>query len=293
MERELWTLIVSSLRSLPRRSMRNAVYTDSQILAVLLWAALHHRPVNWACLRKNWPAQAWRRVLPDQSTMSRRLRDPAMARIMRKLVQHLQRRLPEGRLMLTDGKAFTLKESTRDPDALVGRMAGRYFHGYKLHAIVDDGHRVCAWSIQPLNHAEQPECRSLLEQLGKDQSRGRRFLLADAGYNSNALFCAARDVGLRLIAPRCKPGTGLGWRKHDRDRLSSVRLTEGRGGWMWRMLYSLRIGVERYFSGLSSGIVSGDHLPIWARRLHRVRYWLDAKVIINAARITRNHMIHA
>jgi len=293
MERELWTLLVSSLRSLPRRSMRNAVYTDSQILAVLLWAALHHRPVNWACQRKNWPVQAWRRVLPDQSTMSRRLRDPAMAKIMRKLAQHIQRRLPCDRLMLTDGKAFTLEDRTRDSDALVGRVSGRYAHGYKLHALVDNYHRVCAWSIRPLNHAEQPECRSLLEQLGGARVAKRRFLLGDAGYNSNALFCAARAAGLRLIAPRCKPGTGLGWRKHDRDRLSSMRLTEVRGGWMWGKLFRLRIGVERYFSGLSSGVVSGDHLPIWARRLHRVSYWIDAKIIINAARVTRNHMIHA
>ena len=48
MERELWTLILSSQWTLPRRSMRSAVYTDSQILVVLLWAALHHRPVSWA-----------------------------------------------------------------------------------------------------------------------------------------------------------------------------------------------------------------------------------------------------
>jgi len=225
--------------------------------------------------------------------MSRRLRDPAMTKIMRVLAQRIQRRLPNGRLMLTDGKAFTLEDRTRDPDALVGRASGRYAHGYKLHVIVDNYHRVHAWSIRPLNHAEQPECRSLLEQLGGAQGLGRRFLLGDAGYNSNALFCAARDAGFRLIAPRCKPRTGLGWRKHDRDRLSSMRLTERRGGWMWPKLFGLRIGVERYFSGLSSGVVSGEHLPIWARRLHRVSYWLDAKIIINAARITRNHMIHA
>lgn len=293
MERELWALIVSSLRTLPRRSMRNAVYTDSQILAVLLWAALHHRPVSWASQRCNWPVQAWRRKLPDQSTMSRRLRDPAMAKIMRALAQRIQRRLPNGRLLLTDGKAFALEDRTRDPDALVGRASGRYAHGYKLHALVDNYHRVYAWSIRPLNHAEQPECRFLLGQLGGAQGLGRRFLLGDAGYNSNALFCAARDAGFRLIAPRCKPGTGLGRRRHDRDRLSSMGLTERRGGWMWPKLYGFRIGVERYFSGLSSGVVSGDHLPIWARRLHRVSYWIDAKIIINAARIVRNDMIHA
>lgn len=293
MERELWRLISGSLRRLPHRRLRNAVYTDAEVLAVLLWAALHQRPVSWGCKRSNWPVQAWRRRLPEQSTMSRRLRDPAVPGLMRELADRIQRRLPPGRVMLTDGKAFMLEDRTGDRDASVGRGSGRMARGYKLHAIVDDRHRLHAWSILPLNHAEQPQTRALLGQMRGERRPGRRLLLGDAGYNSNALFAAAREAGLRLIAPRCKPGTGTGWRVHDRDRLSSLRVTEERGGWMGSMLYGLRAGVERYFSGLSSGVVSGGHLPTWARRLHRVRCWIDAKVVINAARIVRNHAIGA
>ncbi len=66
--------------------------------------------------------------------MSRRLRAPAMAKIMRALAQRIQRRLPNGRLLLTDGKIFTLEDRTRDPDASVGRASGRYAYGYKLPA---------------------------------------------------------------------------------------------------------------------------------------------------------------
>src|SRR5690606_20893057 len=51
MERELWRLIRESLRRLPRRRLRNAVYTDDEVLAVLLWAALHQRPVSWGAKR--------------------------------------------------------------------------------------------------------------------------------------------------------------------------------------------------------------------------------------------------
>jgi len=293
MERELWRLIRESLRRLPRRRLRNAVYTDAEVLAVLLWAALHQRPVSWGTRRSSWPPQAWRRRLPDQSTMSRRLRDPAVPGLMRELAARIQRRLPPGRVMLTDGKAFMLEDRTGDRDAANGRGSGRMARGYKLHVIVDDRHRLYAWAILPLNHAEQPQTRALLGQMRGERRPGRRLLLGDAGYNSNPLFAAARDAGLRLIAPRCKPGTGTGWRRHDRDRLSSMRLTEERGGWMWPKLHGLRTGVERYFSGLSSGVVSGGHLPSWARRIHRVRYWIDAKVIINAARIVRNHAIRA
>lgn len=293
MERELWIVIRRGLRALPRRRVRNAVYTDEQVLAVLLWAALHQRPVSWACRRSSWPVQAWRRQLPDQSTMSRRLRDPVIPVLMRELARRIQKDLPPGRVLLTDGKAFTLEDRTHDRDASVGRGSGRMSRGYKLHAIVDDQHRVWAWGVMPMNHAEQPQTRALLGQMSGERRAGRRLLLGDAGYNSNPLFAAARGAGLRLVAPRCKPGKGVGKRRHDRDRLSSMRLTERRGGWMWRMLYGLRTGVERYFAGLSSGVVSGGHLPPWARRLHRVRCWIDAKIVINAARIVRNREIRA
>lgn len=293
MERELWSLVTSSLRTLPRRRLRNAVYTDEQVLAVLLWAAIHQRPVSWACKRSSWPVQAWRRRLPDQSTMSRRLRDPRIPGLMRELARRIQRRLPPGRVLMTDGKAFALEDRTHDPDAAVGRASGRFARGYKLHAIVDDHHRVCAWRVMPMNHAEQTQARALLGEIAGERRGGRCLLLGDAGYNSNALFTAARGVGLRLIAPRCRPETGLGSREHDRDRITSMRLTEQRGGWMGPMLHGLRTGVERYFSGLSSGVVSGGHLPPWARGLHRVRYWIAAKIIINAARVVRNQEIRA
>ena len=43
MERELWRVIRTALRRLPRRWPRNASYSNAEILAVLLWAALHKR----------------------------------------------------------------------------------------------------------------------------------------------------------------------------------------------------------------------------------------------------------
>lgn len=64
MEHALW--IVIALRRLPSRRPRGAGYTNRQILAVLLWAALRDRPIDWACKRRHWPPQAWRRVLPSQ-----------------------------------------------------------------------------------------------------------------------------------------------------------------------------------------------------------------------------------
>lgn len=202
MQRELWRLIRESLRRLPRRRLRNAVYTDAEVLAVLLWAALHQRPVSWGVKRSSWPPQAWRRRLPDQSTMSRRLRDPAVPGLMRELAARIQQRLPPGRVLMTDGKAFMLENRTGDRDAANGRGSGRMARGYKLHVITDDRHRLYAWTILPLNHAEQPQTRALLGQLRGERRPGRRLLLGDAGYNSNSLFAAAREAGLRLTEAR-------------------------------------------------------------------------------------------
>ena len=76
---------------MPRWWPRNASYSNREILAVLLWAALHNKPICWACLRSSWPLQAWRRRLPDQSTMSRRLRDPDVWGDLRRLIDEVQR----------------------------------------------------------------------------------------------------------------------------------------------------------------------------------------------------------
>ena len=110
MERELWRWVTWGLKRLPRWRPRGAVYDNRCVLAALLWAALHDRSVSWACRRDSWPVQAWRRCLPDQSTMSRRLRDPRVIEDLRALVRILQRRLgadPDGTL-LVDGKPLAV-----------------------------------------------------------------------------------------------------------------------------------------------------------------------------------------
>lgn len=287
MERDLWKRIVVALKALPRRRPANAVYDNTQVLAVLLWAALHDRPISWACRRSSWPPQAWRRVLPDQSTMSRRMRDGSLARDLTAVIERVQRALPEGRLLLTDGKAYALEDRTGDADALTGWASGRYARGYKLHVIVDDQHRLIQWAVHPMNHAEPTACRELI---GRMHAPCRaRLIVGDAAYDSNRLHAAVDARGLRLIAPRRKPHTGLGWRSHHPHRLQSIALTERRGGWMWPMLRAMRTGVERFFAGLVSSSVRAGHLPAWVRSLRRARLWIGAKLAINAARIARNH----
>ena len=124
MERELWRWIVRGLRRLPRWWPRGAVYDNRVVVAVLLWAALHDRSINWATQRSNWPVQAWRRPLPDQSTLSRRLRDPRVLDDLERLAVILQRPVPADPTVIVDGKPLPVSAFTADKEAKLGWGAG-------------------------------------------------------------------------------------------------------------------------------------------------------------------------
>ena len=238
MERELWKLIAAALKRLPPARPRSAVYTHRQVLAVMLWAVLHDRPISWACAHANWPVQAWRRARPDQSTMSRRMHSASPPEELSSLLQHLQASLPDGRLVFTDGKAFELSDRTSDRDAANGRGAEHMARGFRLHVVADDQGRVLGWDVTPMNRAEMEVTREIVEAMPRPP--GPRFIVADARYDSNTLYETVASRGMRLIAPRRKRGRGLGWRQHHRHRLQAIALIQRRGGWMWPMLRTKR-----------------------------------------------------
>lgn len=288
MERELWRWIVPALKRLPRWWPRGAVYDNRTILAVLLWAALHDRSMLWACQRVNWPIQAWRRCLPDQSTMSRRLRDPRVLEDLAKLLTILQRHLPSpSELLLVDGKPLRVSHFSGDPDARGGWGAGRHERGYKLHVLIDTLQRLLAWEVRPMNEAECVVARDLLQQAAiRGVLPTQALMLGDASYDSNPLHEQAHHFNVRLIAPRRKPHRSVSssYRQHP-NRLKSIALTEhdAAAAGRWRRL---RAGVERYLGGLATvggGLIA---LPAWSRRLSRVRLWTAAKLILHAARLT-------
>jgi len=285
MERELWRWIADAVRRMPPTRPRNAVYTDPQIVAVYLWAALHDRPVSWACERANWPPQAWRRVLPDQSTMSRRMRHASVIDLQRKLLHALQRKFGESGILVVDGKPLELSEHTRDPDAATGRGAGRFAKGYKLHLVLDaQTNAVIDFRVHPLNVAETKTIASIMRD-PRTPIRRQSLVLGDRLYDSNELYGAVHERGCRLIAPRRRPNGGLGSHRHHPARLSSIRLTEGPDAIWDDVLAPHRAAIERFLGTLTSFNAGLKGLPAWARRLHRVRPWIAAKLVINAARI--------
>jgi hypothetical protein len=285
MERELWRWIVRGLKRLPRWWPRGGVYDNRCVLAVLLWAALHDRSVAWACRRGAWPVQAWRRQIPDQSTMSRRLRDPRVWADLVRLVAVVNRSLGPARgPLIVDGKPLAVSAFSADPDATEGWGAGRHALGYKLHALVDSTQRLLAFEVRPMNEAECTCAAGLLAQAAAAGVLAPGTLLGDASYDSNPLHRAAAGVGLRLIAPRRRPDLGLCRnRKHHPARLEAIRFTEHDPAWE-PLRKRVRTTVERFFGSLASFGGGLCALPTWARRLHRVRAWVAAKLVINAAR---------
>lgn len=286
MERELWRWIGWGLKRLPRWWPLRGVYDNRTVVAVLLWAALHDRPIVWACQRSNWPVQAWRRRLPDQSTMSRRLRHPSVQEDLERLVMLLQQHRPVGTTtLIVDGKPLAVSEFTSDPEAVIGWGAGRHAKGYKLHALIDDARRILAWEVRPMKDSEQAVACELVTRAAQQGvlPRGAE-LLGDASYDSRHLYTAAAERGARLIAPRRTPGAGLSknFPSHP-HRLEAIAALEGDAGFAWRFK-AQRATIERFFGALAS-VGGGLHaLPSWARRTHRVRTWVGAKLALFVAR---------
>ena len=90
MERELWRILSRAVTAV-ERGFRRERYTHSvgRIVRVYLWSVLHDRPVYWACRRENWRGVRPPTALPDQSRMSRRLRQADTRQFLTALSQHL------------------------------------------------------------------------------------------------------------------------------------------------------------------------------------------------------------
>ena len=92
MERELWPLLYRTVREVARGFAQKYVQIPGWVLIVtLLWAALHDRPVSWACQEANWATtrlRPWR--LPSASTMSRRVDRVGVGLLWRAVEQRLR-----------------------------------------------------------------------------------------------------------------------------------------------------------------------------------------------------------
>jgi len=278
MERELFAALLRVLTKIPEARLRphKATYTNANVIAVALWAALHDRPISWATQRTNWPAHDRTRDLPSSATMSRRLIRPLVETILNEMLDALRLRGQGERTLMLDGRPLTIAKHSGDPDADFGRAAGGIGKGYKLHAIIDLLGNCRAKRVENLRVSEQAAARDMLEQLEPGEAD---TLLGDKNYDSNQLYQLAGDRGMQLLTPRrFENAEGLGHCRHSEHRLRGIKIVAKDPG----VLHARRF-IESCFGTQGNRIGGLGPLPNHVRREHRVRRWVNLKLVIDAA----------
>lgn len=130
-------------------------------------------------------------------------------------------------------------------------MRNKDSRGYKLHVLWSKRRLPEAWDVTSLNVAES----TVGQQLVRQAARGG-YVLADAHDDAGPLV-------------RCR---------------RSIEVMQSPFG---RELYQQRDVIERQFGNAVSFGGGLTTLPPWVRHPHRVRTWVWAKLLINAARLHR------
>src|SRR5258708_32530951 len=157
MERELWPPLYHAVREVAKYFQQKYVsYQPWVLVAVLLWAALHDRPLAWACQPQNWSTtklRPWR--LPHRTTVGRRIDGLAVGAFLRQLECYLRDRGERRLLSVMDGKPLPVSGVSKDPDAAWGRGAGGEGQGYKLHTLWSTRALPEAWEVTPLHQSAE------------------------------------------------------------------------------------------------------------------------------------------
>jgi Transposase DDE domain len=276
-EQDRYVRLRKCLEHLDRHCNPRCTHRDSLIACVLVWAALHDRPILWSCQADHWPKQLRPKVLPTQSCMSRRLKSVGVQQLLERAFGSLRDQLPSGLLKFIDAKPLPVGGCSKDLDALYGRAAGTKAKGYKLYSIID---AVCGavdqWLVGPMNWSEQKAALILLER-----EIGPAVIIGDGEYDTTPLYdlAASRDLG--FLAPPPKKAKGTGHRYISPHRLNGLSMSCCTAG---LELLASRIGIEQSFAQLTSGSCGLGPLPSWVRRPHRVVVWVAAKLLIDLDR---------
>lgn len=275
MERELWPIVYHALRAVARAGdAPHAHHPTWAIAAVVLWAALHDRPIRWACDPDHWRTTRLRPAeIPSAATVSRRSRRPQFATLRAALEGRLAGDGPPAWTLVVDGKPLPVGPCSKDPDATPGPCGP----GYEPHAPWGDKPLPERWAVTAANAYEGAVAEGLLAGLS-----GKGVLLADGNYEASRLYDAAAEAGYQLLAPPDERDTGRGHRYRSPYRRRALEwFRDGLG----EALLAGRGWIERAFGNLSSFAGGLGPLPAWARRLGRVTRWVWAKLVVNAARI--------
>ena len=126
MERELWPRLYHLVMEVGETlRLSDVTFPPHLIRLVFFWAALHDRPVCWACTERNWTTTTLRpATLPRTATMSRRLRRVDTALLLRAVVATVREQGDQTLLAILDGKPLPVGGASGDPEARCGRGAG-------------------------------------------------------------------------------------------------------------------------------------------------------------------------
>jgi len=281
MELVRWMELYRLATELGKKFQGGVRYSAAVIVAVFLWAAIHDRPVSWACEQEHWPEDFdFARKLPSQSAMSRRLRSKAVKELLNAMEQALRERGEPHWVKTIDSKPLVVGSYSKDRDAKWGKATKHsYAKGYKLHAIWGGRPMPEAWRLEAMNVHDSTAATELIPLLS-----GSGYLLGDGQYESNRLYDLAGEHDHQLLAPRRQTAKGLGHQRHSPYRLRSIELQQKPFG---KQLSRQRSDIERTFGGLTCFGGGLAPLPSWVRRKHRVQLWVHAKLLINAIRIIR------
>lgn len=287
MERELWSQLYLLAREWDR-SKSNAFYRDWEIVVIYFWAVVHDRPTSWACVTENWESSPWPVRLPNQSTVSRRLRTALVEQLVQEIYQSFAVMTLLRQYLCIDGKPLPIGDHSRDPDARNGWAGAGFARGYKLHAIWGKGPIPLCFEVTSLNVGEAKVARGLISQLNHSA-----FIIGDRQYDSNPLHEVARKRNCQLIAEQKNRSGRLAHnRKHSPNRIKCFNILKTPRGCL---LLKYREQIERRFGKLTCHGAGLGPLPAWVRTIQRVRLWVKAKLIINAAHTvyTQNDKMHS
>jgi hypothetical protein len=281
MEDRLWNIVVHVVPADKPESRQT--YATREILLVMLWAALHDRPMRWACQAANWPAEHRPARLPNASTISRRRRQPGMQALLSRWHRHFIETLMQGRTRGTciiDGMPLRVSDFSKDPDARNGRAYRHWGRGYKLHAVIEDQGVCLGFEVCSLNVNERVPAKRLFCGL---ECYVRR-IFADANYDGTPLHKCLEGRSLRLYTPLINNAVAPD--THPRRHRLRALMSKPIGA----RLRLARDQIERNF-GLFGNLGFGfKGLPNWVRRTHRVTDWLSLKLLLyHAYKLATSH----
>ena len=291
MEGELFELLYALIRQEAKHRPKYKQYTDAVILLVFFWAALHDRPIRWACQPHHWPQSMQWMSLPSEATMSRRLKSLSCCVLLAQLYYRVWA-VKRSELCLCwriDTKPLVVSGFSKDRDAQRGYATGGLARGYKMAAAWGRGLVPDTVILASLKISDQQCGVELIDRLAQNNSCATGYLLADATHETNPLHWHAMNHGFQLLAKRKEPGSGLGHGKYCPARLRCIELLEtDTGNPFGRQLYALRGDIERDLGHLCNFGGGLQSLPSWVRRPRRVARWVIAKLIILALRECQN-----